>query len=366
MKIVAVTPYLVAPQPSSDGWSTGQIVVFVKLETDTGHVGWGEAYALWHRQRAAREIIVMLGEALKQLPEASPRAFLHRVAKPLDSKHPGIDYVAAVSSIEIALWDLLGKSVGLPVHALLGGAIVDRVPVYANAWDSPVRTPQEIAERCGRMRTEGHRAVKIYPLRQASLADAEACVRLTREAVGPDVDIMLDFAVQRDPCLALRATRLFEPYEPYWIEEPLAGDDPQGLAEFRAATTARVTTGERQAGTRHFRQILEHRAADVLNPDIAGAGGILTMLEIGAMAEAHSVLISPHSWNSTTVAFLAMLHACAVMPNAVYAELYYDYLELGAELATCDCVIADGFAGLPRQPGLGVTMNEDALRSRAL
>lgn len=365
MKIISVTPYLVAPKPSSDGWSRGQICIFVKLETDTGLTGWGEAYALSHRQRAAREIIVALGEALKQLPEATPRAFLHHVAKPMDTKHPGIDYASAVSAIEIALWDLLGKATGQPVHALLGGAIVDRVPVYANAWDEPVQTPEAVAERCAMMRSQGYRAVKIYPLRRSSLADAEACVRLTREAVGPDVDVMLDFSVQKDPRRALRAAHLFEPYNPYWIEEPVAGDDLDAMAEFRARTDTRITTGERQAGLRHFRDVLDKRAADVLNPDIAGAGGILEMLEIGAMADARSVKMSPHSWNSTTVAFLAMLHVCAVMRNAIYAELYYDYLELGAELAECDYVIADGFASLPRKPGLGVEMNEDALRALA-
>jgi galactonate dehydratase len=366
MKIASVTPYLVGPKPSADGWSRGQIVVFVKLETETGLIGWGEAYALSHRERATREIIIALGDALKQMSEATPRAFLRHVAKPMDTKHPSIDYSSAVSAIEIALWDLVGKSTGVPVHALLGGAIVDKVPVYANAWDEPVQTPEAVATRCAMMRSRGYRAVKIYPLRRPALADAEACVRLTREAVGPDADILLDFAVQKDPRRALRAARLFEPYDPYWIEEPLAGDDLKALAEFRAGIDTRVTTGERQSGTRHYRNVLEERAADVLNPDIAGAGGILAMLETGAMADAHSVLISPHCWNSTTVAFLAMLHTCAVMPNAAYAELYYDYLELGAEFADCDYVIEDGHARLPQKPGLGVEMNEDALRSLAL
>jgi galactonate dehydratase len=283
----------------------------------------------------------------------------------MDTKHPGIDYSSAVSAIEIALWDLLGKSVGQPVHALLGGAIVGKVPVYANAWDQPVQTPEAIAARCAMMRSQGYRAVKIYPLRQPTLAAAEACVRLTREAVGPDVDIMLDFAVQKDLRHALRAARLFEPYDPYWIEEPLAGDDLDALAELRASIGSRITTGERQSGIRHYRDVLVKRAADVLNPDIAGAGGILEMLEIGAMADAHSVAISPHSWNSTTVAFLAMLHTCSVMRNAIFAELYYDYLELGAELADCDYVIEDGYASLPEKPGLGVEMNEEVLRSLA-
>lgn len=365
MKITNVTPYLVGPKSSTDGWSRGQIVVFVKLETDTGLVGWGEAYALSDRERAIREIILALGEALKQMPAATPRAFLHDIAKPRDTKHPGIDYSSAVSALEIALWDLLGKTMGQPVHALLGGAIVDKVPVYANAWDEPVQTPQAIAGRCAMMRSQGYRAVKIYPLRQPTLADAETCVRLTREAVGWSVDIMLDFAVQKDPRHALHAARLFEPYNPYWIEEPLAGDDLDALAEFRANTDSRITTGERQSGIRHYREVLSKRAADVLNPDIAGAGGIVEMLEIGAMADAHSVKISPHSWNSSTVAFLAMLHTCAVMRNAIYAELYYDYLELGAEFAECDYVIENGYARLPQQPGLGVEMNEDVLLSLA-
>jgi galactonate dehydratase len=366
MKITSVTPYLVGPKPSSDGWSKGQIVVFVKLETDTGYVGWGEAYALRHRQRAIREIIIALGEALKQLPEVSPRVFLRRIGKPMDSKHPSIDYASAVSAIEIALWDLIGKSAEMPVHAMLGGAIVDKVPLYANAWDAPLQTPEAIAGRCAMMRSQGFRAVKIYPLQQPTLSDAEASVRLTREAVGWDVDIMLDFAVQQDPRRALHAAHLFEPYEPYWIEEPLAGDDLDALAEFRANTKTRITTGERQSGLRHYRNVLDKRAADVLNPDIAGAGGIVTLLEIGAMADAHSVMISLHSWNSTTVAFLAMLHTCAVMPNAIYAELYYDYLELGSEFAVCDYSIEGGHASLPQRPGLGVEMNEDVLRSLAL
>ncbi len=365
MKITDITPFLVAPKPSSDGWSSGQIVIFVKLETDTGLVGWGEAYALAHRQRAIREIVLALGDALKRMEDATPRGFRHRLAGPMSSKHPGIDYAAAVSAIEMALWDLLGKSAGLPLHALLGGALLEKVPVYANAWDQPVQSARAVADRCARMREEGHRAVKIYPLRRDTLEEAEACVRLTREAVGPDVDILLDFAIQKDRRYALRAAKLFEPYNPYWIEEPVAGDDLASMAEFRAATTTRITTGERQAGIRHCRDVLTARAADVLNPDIAGAGGILEMLEIGAMADAHGVKISPHSWNSTTVAFLAMLHVCAVMPNATYAELYYDYLELGAEFASCDYTIADGHASLSQTPGLGVEMDEAALRALA-
>jgi galactonate dehydratase len=237
MKISNVTPFLVAPKPSSDNWSQGQTMIFVKLETDCGLVGWGEAYALEHRQLAIREIILALGAAVKQMEDASPRGFLHRVARPMDSDHPGIDYGSAVSAIEIALWDLLGKSAGLPLHALLGGALVDRVPLYANAWDDRAQSAQAVADRCAMLTSQGYRAVKIYPLRRATLAEAEACVRLTREAVGTDVDLLIDFAIQSDPRHALRAVKLFEPYNPYWIEEPVAGDDLAAMAEIRAHST---------------------------------------------------------------------------------------------------------------------------------
>lgn len=366
MRVVHVTPFLIGPRPSSDGWSKGQIVIFVKLETDCGLTGWGEAYLLEHRQGAICEIIKALGTALCQMEDATPRGFLHRVATPMYDRHPGIDFACAVSALEIGLWDLLGKALGQPVHALLGGALTDSIPLYANAWDSPVQSADAVARRCSRMVAEGFRAVKIYPLRRAAMSEAEACVRLTREAVGPDVDIMLDFAVQKDLPHALQAARLFERYDPYWIEEPVAGEHLDAMATFRARTNSRITTGERQAGLTHFRDVIMKQAADVLNPDIAGAGGILEMLAIGALAEAHGLKISPHSWNSTTVAFLAMLHVCAVMPNAVYAELYYDYLELGSELASCDYAIKDGFASVPRAPGLGLSMNEDAVRASAL
>lgn len=361
MKITSVTPFLVAPKPSSDGWSKGQIVTLVKLETACGLVGWGEAYAMDQRQRAQAEIIKSLGEQLLQLQDATPRGFLHLIGASMSDKHPSIDYAAAVSAIEIALWDLLGKSLGQPLHALLGGALMDWIPLYANAWDSPVQTASAVAERCALLRAEGYRAVKIYPLRRGTLAEAEDCVRLTRDAIGPDADLMLDFAIEKDHALALKAAQAFEAYDPYWIEEPVAGEYLDAMAEIRAKTTSRIVTGERQAGLPHYRNVLNMRAADVLNPDIAGAGGILEMLSIGAMAEAHGVKVSPHSWNSTTVAYMAMLHVCAVMPNAIYAELYYDYLELGRQFANCDTEIKNGYARLPQSPGLGLEIDENTL-----
>jgi galactonate dehydratase len=363
MKITRVTPFLVEEVPTSDGWSEGIRVLLVKVEDETGLAGWGEAFALSPRQTAIRDIMMILADGLMKLPEASPRRFLQDVAAVEDAGHQSIDFDSAVSALEIALWDLAGKRLGVPVHTLLGGAIRSEVPIYANAWDSPTQPPEAIAARCAKMRSEGYGAVKIYPLRQPTLELTEKLVRLTREAIGPDADMMLDFAVEQDPRRALQAARLCAPYNPFWIEEPVSGEDLAAMADFRKRVDMRVTTGERQSGLTHYRDILTLRAADVLNPDICGVGGILRMVEIATMAQAHSVLFSPHNWNSTNVGFAAMMQVSAVLPNLCYAELYYDYLELGARYATTDFVIANGVATVPTTPGIGVTIDEAALRA---
>ena len=186
-------------------------------------------------------------------------------------------------------------------------------------------------------------------------------MRRTREAVGSDVEIMIDLNALDDPHLALRAARSFEAYDPFWFEEPVTSDDPATLRDIRSRVAMRVVSGERHGGKLAFRAMLEQRAIDVLNPDIAGCGGILELLEIAAMAEAVSVAVSPHNYNSTTVGLAAMLQVSALVPNLLMAELYPDYRATGERFATIDSGIVEGHAGLPQTPGLGVVVNETAL-----
>jgi galactonate dehydratase len=161
--------------------------------------------------------------------------------------------------------------------------------------------------------------------------------------------------------LPLEAGRRFEAYEPFWFEEPVTSDDLDTLGYIRSRVRMRVVCGERHGGKPRFREMLDKWAVDVLNPDMAGCGGILDSLEVAAMAEAFSVAVSPHNYNSPTIAMAAMLHAAALMPNLLTAELYPDYLACGARFAETGFDIAAGEATLPRSPGLGVTINEDAL-----
>jgi galactonate dehydratase len=183
--------------------------------------------------------------------------------------------------------------------------------------------------------------------------------------LGALFDIMIDLNALDDPHLALQIARRCERYDPFWFEEPVTSDDLDTLAGIRARVGMRVVSGERHGGKHCFREMLEKRAADVLNPDIAGCGGILELLEIAAMAEAFSVALSPHNYNSTTLAMAAMLHAAALMPNLLTAELYPDHVALGDLFAAADFAIVAGEATLPRSPGLGVTIREDALTALA-
>ncbi|MDJ0942636.1 MAG: mandelate racemase/muconate lactonizing enzyme family protein [Kiloniellales bacterium] len=361
MKIAAIKTYLLGPTDSPDGAARVKSFLFVKLETDAGLEAWGEAYALAGRERAVEEMILALAETLLGREAPSPRCFRSDALLRFADKRAGIDFYCAVSALELALWDLAGKHLGAPVHRLLGGALRDRIPLYANTWSEHATSIDFVVGRARQMVEAGYRAVKVYPLQFAGLDRAEACLQAVRQALGQEIAVMVDLNALDDPHIALQAARRFEPYDPFWFEEPVSSDDLETLADIRARASLRIVSGERHGGKFRFREMLEKRAADVLNPDIAGCGGILELLEIAAMAEAFSVAVSPHNYNSTTVAMAAMLHAAALLPNLLTAEIYPDFLARGAAFAETDFEIRDGEATLPQSPGLGVTLDEEAL-----
>lgn len=366
MKVTRIKTYLLGPQDSTDGWSTVKPFLFVKIETDKDLVAWGEAYALSGRERGIQEFIASLGQTLVGKAAPGPRAFRQNAVIGFADKRTGIDFFCAMSALETALWDLKGKALGAPVHALLGGAIREQVPIYVNTWSDRGPSQTQVVERAIALRDSGFNAIKIYPMQFDGLKNAADFVERARTALGPDTDIMIDLNALDDPHLALQAAGRFASHDPFWFEEPVTSDDLGSLREFRSKTKLRIVSGERHGGSHKFRDMLEQRAADVLNPDIAGCGGILEILDIAAMAAPYSVLVSPHNYNSTTVAMAAMLHAAAAMPNLLTAELYPDYSGVGEAFAETDFEIADGFASLPQSPGLGVKMDETVLEAQAI
>ncbi|MBC8240698.1 MAG: mandelate racemase/muconate lactonizing enzyme family protein [Alphaproteobacteria bacterium] len=357
MKITKVSPYLIeATQNPCD-----RAFIFARVETSDGIVGWGEAYVILHRERAIVENIKALGGMLMSIPDPSPQSFVDSVINGFDSRHPSIDLSSAVSALEVALWDIRGKVEGKPVCRLLGDVIVDRVPLYANMWPTEPEPIGALVERCIAIKDRGFRALKIYPMMYEPLAEATDCVRRVRAAIGDKMDMMIDAAVLDDSGSALAAAKAFEPFRPYWFEEPVAGERLDAMAEIRHNTNMPIVTGEKQSGMHHFRNVLEKQAADILNPDIVGAGGILEILKIAALAKTHAAQVSPHCWDSMAVALAAMVHVCAVMPNALAGEYFPEYVPFCEQFARLDLVIADGTAALSDTPGLGVHMDEGAL-----
>ncbi len=163
------------------------------------------------------------------------------------------------------------------------------------------------------------------------------------------------------PVHAVRVARMLEVYAPFWYEEPVSARNVDALAEVRKSINLPVVTGEELYTKTEFREVFEKQAADILNADIANCGGILELKEIAAMAEPYLVIMSPHNYNSTTVALAATVQACAVMPNFLITEYFVNFEETGNEIAVQPLKPVNGYIELPTAPGLGIELDESAL-----
>jgi galactonate dehydratase len=309
--------------------------------------------------------LLSLAGKTMQLDDISPRQFRRDFVWSKQVDHSEMEYSCAVSAIEMALWDLLGKFLNSPVYRLLGGPLMVNIPLYANTWIDGDLDLGRLVQRCTNLVEQGYRAIKIYPLKFGNAQDCGECIKVVRQTVGDNIDIMLDLSAINNPSLALDCARKVTPYRPYWFEEPHPGEDLETLARIRRQAGLRIVTGEKQVGKEHYLKALNLQAADILNPDIAGCGGILEILEIGAMAETHSVTVSPHCWNSMTLALAAMLQVCAVMPNAEFAETFPTYFPFGEIFCRTNFIVAEGVARLGSSSGLGIEIDRSALISVA-
>ena len=361
MKITEVKPFLVCP-------GTGKNWLFVKLETDEGIHGWGEAYTQSDRDRAIEIHIRQLGRYLVGRDPFHIKHFTFMAYTDFASKRGAMDFYCALSGIEQALWDIAGKAAGQPVYNLLGGPCRDKIRVYANGWGGGGKIEQ-LAERAAEVVRMGFTALKFDPfpgpwrthIDRKAEQEAVDRVRAVRDAVGPDVDILIEVHRRLAPMCAVRVARQLEPFDPFWYEEPVSARDLDGLAEARRDIRIPVVTGEELYTKAEFRDVFEKRAADIINPDVCNCGGILELREIAAMAEVHHVAVSPHNYNSTTVGLAATLQASAGMPNFLITEYFVNFESAGGEIAVAPLHREGGYIALPTAPGLGIDLREDVL-----
>lgn len=239
----------------------------------------------------------------------------------------------------------------------------DKIRVYANI-SSGFKTLDDEIYRARDMVDQGFTAIKIYPflygLDEDGIVERVAKVR---EALGYDVDLLVDVWRTENPRLALNVAKRIEQYRIYWYEEPIAPDNYDVAAEIRSKTSLPIVAGECICGKRGFNDVIRKNAAEILNANVGVAGGILELKEIAAMAEANYVKGCPHNCSSPTVSTNATIHAVATIPNFYILETFPSYREMGAKLSSNMLPIENGYIRVPDTPGLGIEMNEDFLAS---
>jgi L-alanine-DL-glutamate epimerase-like enolase superfamily enzyme len=265
--------------------------------------------------------------------------------------------VAAMSGVDVALWDLLGKRLGVPVYQLLGGKCRDALPAYASGGWADVEGIG--AQLRGYLERGGFRAVKMrVGSMDGTVEHSVARVRAAREGLGPEIDLMVDAHGTFNPREAQRFARGVEGCRLAWFEEPVNADDREGLAEVRAATDIPVAAGESEFTRFDFRDLIAARAVDILQPDLAITGGLTEGVRIAALAAAHQKAVAPHLWGSA-LSFAAGLHLAAATPACTILEYSLGFNPMLHDLVEETFTVEKGFLTIPDRPGLGVTVRPD-------
>jgi galactonate dehydratase len=355
--------------PVHSGWRKN--FVFVRLETDAGVVGWGEAYSQYDRDRAIAAQVEELGRYLIGRDPFHIRHILQVAFDDYAQRRGSLEFYCATSGIEQALWDIAGKVTQQPVYNLLGGPCRSRIRVYANGWSYKMQKPEDYARGAEAVLKRGFTALKFDPLPgpwrtyvpKDHIRRAVKVTRAVRDAVGNDVDILIEVHRRLAPMHAIDLANALAEFEPYWFEEPCQSENVEALAEVRHASRIPVVTGEALLARAGFRPIIRARAVDIINPDVSNCGGILELMYIAAAAESESIAVSPHNYNSTTMALSATVHASACMPNFIITEYFLPFEELGRRLCPNALRPVDGYIALPDGPGLGLDVDEAAVRA---
>ncbi|TAK25989.1 MAG: galactonate dehydratase [Chloroflexota bacterium] len=356
MKITAIRTFIVNPGNRN--------YIFVRVDTDDGIHGVGEAYSVGPDD--ALQLVIR--DFAEWIVGRDPRdvEFLWQLMYNGSRFPGGVVTNAAISGIEHALWDIKGKAAGIPVYQMLGGKARDRVRVYQNPGG---RTPEEMAERSvGLIERYGFTALKINPHPPGSektpfaalVRGAVARLEAVRRAVGDDIEIGVDpHARIFEPIRARQMAEALKPYRPFFIEEPIRPENIDAMAELRHHLDIPLATGEMLYTKYEFRDLLARGAADIIQPDVCCAGGLLEQKKIAAMAEAFYVTVAPHN-PMGPVATAVNVHFAASTPNFLILEYTADDTPGRRDLVQEPMQLVDGYLELPTAPGLGIELNEDA------
>lgn len=350
-------------------WVEWRNWLFLKVSTDEGLYGWGEASIsgpVDSVEAAIHELAVAL---IGQDPggvESHWQAMYQRWRR-----RGGEILSTAVSGLDIALWDLEGKRLGVPVYRLLGGAHRDRMQGYASGWLRGVKTPEEAYAGAAEAVRRGFRGFKWTPfsadrLREneaAALGRARELMAAAREGAGADTEIYVDCLEQLSPRTAVAAARAFAPYRPAWFEEPIPFENAKAMAWLQRELSVPIATGERLLSRWGFRELLEEGACKIIQPDVVHTGGITEVRKIAALADMYYISVAPHN-SGGPICTLATMHLAASIPNFLVLEQMEDERAIRDTLCTNPVTYEDGFFRLPEGPGLGSDLRLEMLEGR--
>ncbi len=344
--------------------------VHVVVETDAGIAGVGEAS---HSSNDAL-CVAAVEQFDRQLQGEDPRQ-IARIRQMLRKKDGGRVYNTALSGLEQALWDVLGQSLGAPLHALFGGAVRERIRLYANINRHVVdRSPEGFARAARQAADEGFTAIKMAPFdelrhpyryRTGPLADwrpGVERVRATRKAIGDEIELAVDCHSRMEVSEAVVVGQELADVNLFWYEEPVAHTDAEGLAAVAGLVPQPIASAESVYGVEGFRPFTADRCVDVIMPDVKHCGGILELNEIAATARLRQVLVAPHN-PAGPLSTAATAQAAASWPNFYILEYAWGEVDWRAELLSPPERIEDGHLVLSQEPGLGHRLNQGTVET---
>jgi L-alanine-DL-glutamate epimerase-like enolase superfamily enzyme len=325
--------------------------VTLELGTDQGLTGIGVTFFGGAITPALRSAVDSLARLAVGDDPTEVEAIAAKLKRAAGNAGPGGVFTLALSAIDTACWDLKGKAVGQSVCALLGG-LRDRAPTYASGALMRPHPVDYLAKAGPRLRDMGFRQMKMQCGSEPSIAASIERVRVVRESIGPDVDLMCDINQLWSVHHAIEVGRRIEPYHLYWLEDPVAHDDYAGLARVSDALTTPVAAGEYQYGIVPFRHMLEARSVDIVMIDLVRVGGITQWMKVAGMAEAFDLPVVSHLVPEIHV------HLIAAIPNGLTVE----YMPWTIGLFEETPAIEQGQIVVPRKPGLGLAFDQAALK----
>lgn len=390
MKLTKATAYAIRTPPPNFG---GYYWYFVKLETDAGHVGWGETavlFSLYGMERGFEQLVEGVFNRYLQGQNPMNRDMLTKLMYAgLSSQHSDYFIGGVISAFDVAMWDICGKALGAPVCDLLGGRYRERIRTYTYLYELDSggslatsaanwsNNPARVGEMAARIVDEGFTAVKLDPLHYAlpgtqpigpweiTMAEydrAERTIESIRNAVGNRADILIGTHGQITPSVSRRLAKRLEKYDPLWLEEPCPPENVEEMGRIAASTSIPIATGERLAWVHDFQRLFAAGACHFAQPDLGSCGGITAAKQIAALAEAHYVLLAPHVWGGPVITAAAM-QIDVNIPNFLIQESIYKSGGFFDQIVKEPLKWEAGDLILDDRPGIGVELDEAKLET---